>query len=39
MSPNPGRVVADVVVSMPKPRARTSPEFAELYDLFERQIA
>jgi NitT/TauT family transport system ATP-binding protein len=39
MSPNPGRVVADVAVSMPKPRARTSPEFAELYDLFERQIA
>jgi NitT/TauT family transport system ATP-binding protein len=39
MSPNPGRVVADVAVSMPKPRARTSPQFAELYDLFERQIA
>jgi NitT/TauT family transport system ATP-binding protein len=39
MSPNPGRVVADVMVSTPKPRVRTSPEFAKLYDLFERQIA
>jgi NitT/TauT family transport system ATP-binding protein len=39
MSPNPGRVVADVAVSMPKPRARTSSEFAKLYDLFEGQIA
>jgi NitT/TauT family transport system ATP-binding protein len=39
MSPNPGRVVADVTVSTPKPRVRTSPEFAKLYDLFERQIA
>jgi NitT/TauT family transport system ATP-binding protein len=39
MSPNPGRVVADVTVSTPKPRVRSSPEFAKLYDLFERQIA
>jgi NitT/TauT family transport system ATP-binding protein len=39
MSPNPGRVVADVAINLPKPRARTSLEFAKLYDQFEREIA
>ena len=38
MSPNPGRVVSDVLIELEKPRARTSLEFAQLYDRFEREI-
>jgi NitT/TauT family transport system ATP-binding protein len=38
MSPNPGRVVSDVLIEMEKPRARTSVEFARLYDQFETEI-
>src|SRR6202012_1317760 len=38
MSPNPGRVAADIAINTPKPRARTSPEFASLYDQVERLI-
>jgi NitT/TauT family transport system ATP-binding protein len=38
MSPNPGRVVSDVMIEMDKPRARTSVEFARLYDRFESEI-
>ena len=38
MSPNPGRVVSDVLLDMEKPRARTSLEFGQLYDRFEREI-
>jgi NitT/TauT family transport system ATP-binding protein len=38
MSPNPGRVVSDVLIDLEKPRARTSLEFARLYDRFEHEI-
>jgi NitT/TauT family transport system ATP-binding protein len=38
MSANPGRVADDVTLESPKPRSRTSSEFARLYDQFERQI-
>ncbi len=38
MSPNPGRVISDVLLNSEKPRARTSPEFARLYDRFEHEI-
>jgi NitT/TauT family transport system ATP-binding protein len=38
MSPNPGRVVSDVTIQLEKPRARTSVEFARLYDRFEAEI-
>jgi NitT/TauT family transport system ATP-binding protein len=38
MSPNPGRVVSDVTIDLEKPRARTSVEFARLYDRFEAEI-
>lgn len=38
MSPNPGRVVRDVLIDLEKPRVRTSLEFARLYDAFEADI-
>jgi NitT/TauT family transport system ATP-binding protein len=38
MSPNPGRISADISLNSPRPRARTSPEFAVLYDHLERLI-
>jgi NitT/TauT family transport system ATP-binding protein len=38
MSPNPGRIDADISLNSPRPRARTSPEFALLYDRLERLI-
>jgi NitT/TauT family transport system ATP-binding protein len=38
MSPNPGRISADIPLNSPKPRARTSAEFAALYDRLERLI-
>jgi NitT/TauT family transport system ATP-binding protein len=38
MSSNPGRVVSDVLIELEKPRARTSVEFARLYDRFESEI-
>jgi NitT/TauT family transport system ATP-binding protein len=38
MSPNPGRVASDVLITSDRPRARTSIEFAELYDRFEQEI-
>ena len=38
MSPNPGRVASDVLITSEKPRARTSVEFAQLYDRFEQEI-
>jgi NitT/TauT family transport system ATP-binding protein len=38
MSPNPGRISADIALTSPRPRARTSPEFAVLYDRLERLI-
>jgi NitT/TauT family transport system ATP-binding protein len=38
MSPNPGRISADISLNSPRPRARTSPEFALLYDRLERLI-
>jgi NitT/TauT family transport system ATP-binding protein len=38
MSPNPGRVVSDVLIELEKPRARTTAEFAHFYDRFESEI-
>jgi NitT/TauT family transport system ATP-binding protein len=38
MSPNPGRVVLDELINLEKPRGRTSIEFSQLYDRFEREI-
>jgi NitT/TauT family transport system ATP-binding protein len=38
MSPNPGRISADIALKSPRPRARTSAEFAILYDRLERLI-
>jgi NitT/TauT family transport system ATP-binding protein len=32
MSPNPGRIVEDIAVDLPRPRRRTSPAFNALYD-------
>jgi NitT/TauT family transport system ATP-binding protein len=38
MSPNPGRISADIPLNSTRPRARTSAEFALLYDRLERLI-
>jgi NitT/TauT family transport system ATP-binding protein len=38
MSANPGRIVEDIKVDLPRPRRRTSPRFNELYEHLERAI-
>ena len=38
MSSNPGRIVEDIGVDLPRPRRRTSPAFNELYDRVARSI-
>ena len=38
MSANPGRIVEDIRVDLPRPRRRTSPRFNELYEHLERAI-
>jgi NitT/TauT family transport system ATP-binding protein len=38
MSPNPGRVVEDIVIDLERPRRRTTPAFNELYDHVARAI-
>ncbi|MCA6114953.1 ABC transporter ATP-binding protein [Bradyrhizobium sp. WSM 1738] len=38
MSPNPGKIVEDIKVDLPRPRRRTSPRFNELYEHLERAI-
>lgn len=38
MSPHPGRVIEDVVVDLPRPRRRTSPQFNALYEHLGRAI-
>jgi NitT/TauT family transport system ATP-binding protein len=38
MSANPGRIVEDLKVDLPRPRRRTSPRFNELYEHLERAI-
>ncbi|MCS3451226.1 MULTISPECIES: ABC transporter ATP-binding protein [Bradyrhizobium] len=38
MSPNPGRIVEDISVDLPRPRRRTSPRFNELYEHVARAI-
>ena len=38
MSANPGRIVEDIRVDLPRPRRRTSPRFNELYEHLERSI-
>lgn len=38
MSPNPGRIVEDIRVDLPRPRRRTSMAFNELYEHIARTI-
>jgi NitT/TauT family transport system ATP-binding protein len=38
MSSNPGRIVEDFAVDLPRPRRRTTPAFNELYDRVARSI-
>ncbi|NEV00506.1 ABC transporter ATP-binding protein [Bradyrhizobium uaiense] len=38
MSPNPGRIVEDISVDLPRPRRRTAPRFNELYEHVSRAI-
>jgi NitT/TauT family transport system ATP-binding protein len=38
MSPNPGRIVEDIKVDLPRPRRRTTPRFNELYEHVARSI-
>jgi len=38
MSSNPGRIVEDIPVDLPRPRRRTSPAFNELYDRVAKSI-
>ncbi|MDI4234085.1 ABC transporter ATP-binding protein [Bradyrhizobium sp. Arg237L] len=38
MSPNPGRIVEDIRLDLPRPRRRTSPRFNELYEHVARAI-
>jgi NitT/TauT family transport system ATP-binding protein len=38
MSPNPGRIVEDLQVDLPRPRRRTSPTFNSLYEHIARAI-
>jgi ABC-type nitrate/sulfonate/bicarbonate transport system ATPase subunit len=38
MSPNPGRIIADITVDLPRPRRRTSAAFNALYDQVARAI-
>jgi NitT/TauT family transport system ATP-binding protein len=38
MSPNPGRIIEDIAVDLPRPRRRTSPAFNALYDHVARSI-
>jgi NitT/TauT family transport system ATP-binding protein len=38
MSPNPGRIIEDIAIDLPRPRRRTSPAFNELYDHVVRSI-
>jgi NitT/TauT family transport system ATP-binding protein len=38
MSPNPGRIVEDIVIDLPRPRRRTSSSFNALYDRVARAI-
>ena len=38
MSPNPGRIVEDIRIDLPRPRRRTTPRFNELYEHVARSI-
>ncbi|MDH2384366.1 ABC transporter ATP-binding protein [Bradyrhizobium sp. CER78] len=38
MSPNPGRIVEDIRIDLPRPRRRTAPRFNELYERVARAI-
>jgi NitT/TauT family transport system ATP-binding protein len=38
MSPQPGRVIADIGVDLPRPRKRTAPEFNALYERLTHAI-
>ncbi|WP_128971024.1 ABC transporter ATP-binding protein [Bradyrhizobium tropiciagri] len=38
MSPNPGRIVEDIRIDLPRPRRRTAPRFNELYEHVARAI-
>ncbi|WP_441234978.1 ABC transporter ATP-binding protein [Bradyrhizobium sp. 930_D9_N1_4] len=38
MSPNPGRIVEDIKIDLPRPRQRTTPRFNELYEHVAKSI-